>query len=142
MSHQWTFGDGSGAVGARPAAHTFATAGSYTITLTVFDERSGNAASSQTVTVLPAPTVKTKAVSRSGKLRVDVDPNLKKKGYWRVQVQKQSKDGSWTTLRKSYKTQGKKETRTINLKKGVYRVVSAPRTGYGVGYSAPVALKR
>ena len=81
VSHQWTFGDGSGASGAKPAAHTFAAAGSYTITLTVFDERSGNAASSQTVTVLPAPTVKTRAVSRSGKLRVDVDPNLKKKGY-------------------------------------------------------------
>lgn len=88
----------------------------------------------------PKPTVKVKAVSKKSKLKVDVNPN-KGKGYWRFQVQKQQPDGSWTAL-KTYRTKGKKETRTINLKRGTYRVVVQPKYGFGPATSTAVYLKR
>ena len=39
-------------------------------------------------------------------------------------------------------TQGSKETRTINLPKGTYRVVVKAKYGYAETPSAPVYLKR
>jgi hypothetical protein len=88
----------------------------------------------------PTPTVKVKAVGGASKLRVDVNPN-KGAGHWRFQVQKQRPDGTWQPL-KSYKTLGSKETRTVNLKKGAYRVIVLPKYRYGVGESRRVSLKR
>ncbi len=85
-------------------------------------------------------TVKVKAVSKKSKLRVDVNPN-KGRGYWKFQVQKQRADGSWKAL-KTYKTKGKKETRTVNLKRGTYRVVVEPKYGYGATTSGQVSLRR
>ena len=67
------------------------------------------------------------AVSKQGKLKVDVDPNLKGKGYWKFKVQYVKKNGTWGQYKKTYKTTGKKETRTINFRKGTYRVVVLPR---------------
>lgn len=90
----------------------------------------------------PAPnaTVKVKAIGNKSKLRVDVNPN-RGKGFWTFQVQKQQADGSWMPL-KTYKTLGAKETRTVNLPKGTYRVVVKAKYGYRETASDPVMLKR
>lgn len=52
----WTFGDGATATGASPT-HTFATAGSYTVTMTPEDALTGSSgpSTSHSVTVLPVP---------------------------------------------------------------------------------------
>lgn len=49
--HTWTFGDGSSATGATPPAHTYASAGTYTVTLTVADALGATGTRSQQVTV-------------------------------------------------------------------------------------------
>ena len=87
-----------------------------------------------------ATSVKVKAVSKSSKLRVDVNPN-KGNGYWTFQVQRRLADGTWQPL-KTYKTKGSKETRTLNLKKGTYRVVVKAKYGYQGTTSAEVYLKK
>lgn len=84
--------------------------------------------------------VRVKSVLRGSKLHVDVNPN-KGKGYWRFQVQRQQSDGSWKAL-KTYRTRGKKETRTINLKGGTYRVVVQPKYGYESVTSGTATLRR
>lgn len=89
---------------------------------------------------MPPASVKVKPKSAKSKLFVDVNPN-KGKGYWRFQVQRQQADKTWKPL-KSYKTKGSKETRTINLPKGTYRVVVGAKYGYAQATSAPVYLKK
>ena len=100
----------------------------------------------------PVVTVKVKAVSGMSKLKVDVDPNRgtvargtideRHIRYWTFKIQVKRPDGSWKTLKKTYKTLGVKETRTVNLKKGTYRVVVNPKYGYVGSTSAEVRLKR
>jgi probable HAF family extracellular repeat protein len=63
------------------------------------------------------------------RLRVDVDPN-KGAGYWTFRVQRQRADGAWRTLRPTYTTYGRAETRTLNLRKGTYRVKVQAKYGY------------
>jgi hypothetical protein len=93
------------------------------------------------VVVQPKPTVKLKAVSARSRIRVDVNPNKGRK-YWTFQVQRKNADGSWTAL-KTYRTQGTKETRTVNLRKGTYRVWVNAKFGYqGVMSPNEVTLKR
>jgi hypothetical protein len=75
------------------------------------------------------------------KLKVDVDPNLKS-GNHRVKVQVLHKNGTWKTLRTTYATTGKSVTRTLNLKKGTYRVVVLPRGTCEGATSGPVRPKR
>jgi hypothetical protein len=84
--------------------------------------------------------VSVKPVSKRSKLRVDVNPN-KGKGFWVFQVQVMGSDGGWKPL-KAYKTQGKKETRTINLRRGTYRVVVNGKYGYDGATSTQVRLDR
>jgi hypothetical protein len=88
----------------------------------------------------PAASVKAKAKSAKSKLYVDVNPN-KGGGYWVFLVQRKQADGTWQAL-KTYKTKGSKETRTINLKKGTYRVFVNPKYGYQGAFSAEVYLKK
>lgn len=52
-SYSWDFGDGSAAVTGAMASHTYASAGTYTVTLTVVDNRGGSATASQAVSVQP-----------------------------------------------------------------------------------------
>ncbi len=85
----------------------------------------------------PKPTVSAKAVSKKGKLKVDVNPN-KGKGYWTFTVEK--KAGSKWVPQKTYRTEGSKETKTVNLPKGTYRVKVNAKYGYASTYSAPVTL--
>lgn len=77
----------------------------------------------------------------ASKLVVDVDPD-RGSGYWTLQVQRQRPGGSWKTLAKTYRTQGSRETRTINLAAGTYRVRAKAKYGYQEGVSTPVTLIR
>lgn len=90
---------------------------------------------------LPIPTVKIKAVSGRSKLKVDVNPDRGSKSYV-FQVQRKEADGSWRAV-KSYETRGATETRTLNLRKGTYRVWVRPGYGFAEAYSPnEVTLKR
>jgi hypothetical protein len=90
---------------------------------------------------LPSPKVSAKAVRGSSKLFVNVNPNKGRK-YWTFQVQRKNADGTWKPL-KTYRTQGSKETRTVNLPKGTYRVWVNPKFGYqGAFSSSEVTLKK
>ena len=53
-SYAWTFGDGGSATGVT-SAHTFAAAGTFTVTLKVTNALGASASTSQQVTVAPAP---------------------------------------------------------------------------------------
>ncbi len=90
----------------------------------------------------PARAVSTKVRATRGKSRlyVNVNPN-KGRGHWRFEVQRQRSDGSWRA-RKAYRTRGSQETRTINLKRGTYRVVVRAKYGYLGATSSAVHLKR
>ncbi len=88
----------------------------------------------------PTASVKVKATSGRSKLFVDVNPN-KGSGHWRFQVQSKRSNGSWKAL-KSYRTKGSAETRTLNLKRGTYRVVVTGKYGYRGVTSRPVFLKK
>lgn len=92
--------------------------------------------------VIPTPQVSVyaAAVSRGGKLYVDVNPNRTGKGYYKFRVQKWN--GATWVNKKVYKTAGKKETRTINLPKGSYRVVVASKYGLLGNVSESVYLRK
>ena len=89
----------------------------------------------------PTVVVRVKAKSGGSKLFVDVDPN-KGSGYWRFQVQRLDPGTMTWKARKTYRTKGTKETRTINLPKGTYRVVVASKYGYLGDASAGVKLRK
>jgi hypothetical protein len=89
---------------------------------------------------LPSPAVSLKATKGKSKLYINVNPN-KGREYWTFQVQRKNPDGSWTAL-KTYKTQGSRETRTVNFSKGTYRVWVNPKFGYQGAFSNEVTLKK
>ena len=83
---------------------------------------------------------KVRAKRGKSRLYVNVNPN-KGKRHWSFVVQKKRK-GIWRTRSTVYRTEGSKETRTLNFKKGKYRVVVLPKFGYAGATSDPVKLKR
>lgn len=87
---------------------------------------------------LPKPAVLAWAKSKRSKLKVDVNPN-QGKGYWSFEIQRKTATG-WAAGRTVYRTKGTKETRTVNLPKGTYRVKVHPKYGRTIGYSAAVTL--
>ena len=88
-----------------------------------------------------AVSVTVKPVNRGGKLFVNVNPN-KGHGYWAFRVQHLKKDGTWGTHKTTYRTSGSTETRTLNFKKGTYRVQVHAKYGYTGATSTPVTLHR
>ncbi len=76
----------------------------------------------------PSPSVWVRSAGHRSRLSVDVNPN-RSKGYWTFLVQRKSDDGTWKRMR-TYRTNGRNETRTINLRKGTYRVWVNPRYGH------------
>jgi hypothetical protein len=86
------------------------------------------------------PRARVSAVRKQSKLKVDIDPNMGRRA-WVFQVQRRTGDDEWKTLR-TYRTKGSRETRTINLRKGYYRIHVAARFGYAETYSESVYLKR
>ena len=91
-------------------------------------------------TPVKAAKVTTSSKSARTKLHVNVNPN-KGSGYWNVRIQKKTSKG-WKYVGKTYRTQGKYETLTLNLPKGTYRAVVMPKYGYGKGYSKSVSLRK
>jgi subtilisin family serine protease len=91
---------------------------------------------------LTAPTVRASLSKDAAKdkLLVNVDPD-KGAGYWTFKVQRYTK-GNWSTLAPSYNTEGAKETKTINLGAGTYRVAVSAKYGYLAAQSAAVTLSR
>lgn len=89
----------------------------------------------------PTAQISAKSDKRRSKIVVDVNPN-KGKGYWKLSVQRKKANGIWVTYKKSYKTFGSRETRTLNLKKGTYRVYVNPKYGFQGAVSTTVTLKR
>ena len=90
---------------------------------------------------IPSAVVTVGSVASSAKLGVDVDPDLSA-GSWAFRVQRQRDDGSWRTLRTTYRTHGPDETRILDLPRGTYRVRVLPRMGLTEATSAPVTLTR
>jgi hypothetical protein len=89
----------------------------------------------------PPVRVAVAATGGASKLGVNVDPD-KGSGYWTFQVQRKKANGSWTTLKKVYRTKGRAETRTINLPAGTYRVRVNAKFGYRGTTSTAVTLIR
>ncbi len=94
------------------------------------------------VPTVSATAAKVAAESRSGrtKMHVNVNPN-KGSGYWNVRIQKKTSKG-WKYVGRTYRTQGKYETLTLNLSKGTYRAVVMPKYGRAKGYSKSVTLRK
>ncbi len=90
----------------------------------------------------PPPTARVKVTARSARseLHVNVDPN-RGTGYWRFDVERKRADGTWQRL-KTYGTKGSRETRTINLRRGTYRVWVHPKYGYEGVLSGEVRLRK
>ncbi|MDX1979092.1 MAG: PKD domain-containing protein, partial [Bryobacteraceae bacterium] len=55
-TYRWTFGDGAAATGVT-ASHTYSTAGAFTATLTVTDDKGASASVSRTITTTQQPAV-------------------------------------------------------------------------------------
>ena len=86
------------------------------------------------------PTVNVTTVAKQSKLVVDIDPTMGRKS-WVFQVQRRGDDDVWRDLGK-YRTQGKRETRTINPRKGFYRVHVLPRFGFAETFSDSIYIER
>jgi hypothetical protein len=87
------------------------------------------------------PTVRATVTTNAArsKLVVDLDPD-KGAGFWTFKVQTQRADGSWRTLKRTYRTQGRREARTIDLPAGTYRITVKPKYGYLGSTSAEATL--
>lgn len=70
---------------------------------------------------VPAVNCSAKAVSKATKIKVNVNPNLPGNKFYYVRLQKRVASGNFAQYQKLYKTQGKGETRTINVGKGTWR---------------------
>ncbi len=92
----------------------------------------------------PAAVVTAKAIDNRTKLFVNVNPN-KGKGYWNIKVYRKVVKGdkvSWKKVGKTLRTKTSKETRTINLGKGTYRVKVMAKYGMKGAVSKQVTLVR
>ena len=102
----------------------------YSFTVVARSEAGTSAVSVPSAYVTPRPFAFAKVQARRSKsvLYVDVNPN-KGRGYWRFRLEVLRGPEQWAPL-KTYKTVGTKETRTLDLKKGTYRVVVLDKYGY------------
>jgi hypothetical protein len=94
--------------------------------------------------VVPAAVVKLKAIDNGTKLFINVNPN-KGTGYWNIKVYRKVVKGdkvSWEKVGKTLRTKTSKETRTINLGKGTYRVKVMDKDGMKGAVSKQVKLVR
>jgi hypothetical protein len=97
-----------------------------------------------TTPVVPTAVITVKAINNNAKLFVDVDPD-QGKGYWNIKVYRKIVKGnavSWKKVGKTLRTKTAKETRTINLGKGTYRVKVMDKDGMKGAVSKQVKLVR
>lgn len=105
---------------------------------------SNSSAASNPITPSAPPTatrmtVKAKAVKNRSKIRIDVNPNQSSFNY-EIKVQKKV-GGNWKT-KKTTRTKGTKDKRTINMPKGKYRIKVASQHGLKGAKSKTVRLRR
>jgi hypothetical protein len=100
----------------------------------------GGSSSPDRVLPVRLPTVVVSVSAKQSKFKVDIDPNKGSKS-WVFQVERRRDNDTWRTL-KTYRTSGNRETRTINLRKGVYRIHVKARFGYAETYSDTIYLER
>jgi hypothetical protein len=108
----------------------------------VVPNQHGFLAATSSAVVLTKPTVRVKASTdrAKDKIVVDVDPN-KGTGYWSFRVQRMTSMGGWTTVR-TYRTRGAAETRTVDVRRGTYRLVVSAKYGYRRATSTSVTVTR
>lgn len=82
------------------------------------------------------------ATSHSSKIKVNVGPDQPGNRYYVFQVQRQRKNGSIYSYSGLVKTQGIKETRTINVPKGTYRVQCLGKYGFASSTSRTISIKK
>jgi hypothetical protein len=82
-----------------------------------------------------------KAKRSASVLFVDVDPSRGRKS-WVFRVYRLGSDGTTWTSKGTYRTQGSKETRTLNLKKGTYKVLVPAQNLHLDTWSLPVVLRK
>ena len=92
------------------------------------------------VTPLPFVGIVAKAKRSGNVLFIDVDPNMGR-GYWKFHVYK-LKGSDYVRVKGKYKTLGSKETRTLNLKKGTYKVLVLAKYGHLATWSQPVMVRK
>jgi FtsP/CotA-like multicopper oxidase with cupredoxin domain len=99
---EWAFGDGDTADGGMVQSHTYTEAGTYTVDVTVTDDRGASATDSTTIVVTEPPVVTpvadtltvSKAEYRLTKVRFKKKQNrLEIRGAWKVEVKSNVKDG-------------------------------------------------
>ena len=88
---------------------------------------------------IPSVAVAARSIGSGTKLGVDIDPDLTA-GSWQFRVQRERADGTWRTLKPTYRTHGRRETRSVDLAPGTYRVRVLPRFGLQPSTSGPVTL--
>ena len=79
------------------------------------------------VAVAKPARIQTLSVPSDGVLHVDVAPNLKRKGYWKVRVERKS-GSKWRHVA-TRRTVGRDETLDLRIKQGTYRVRVLRRAG-------------
>lgn len=84
-------------------------------------------------------TIKTRAVKRRTRLKININPNQRFLNY-KVKIQKKS-HRRWKTVRRT-RTKGLRDIRVVNLRKGKYRVKVPRQFGFSTTYSSAVRLRR
>ncbi len=88
----------------------------------------------------PSPSVRVRATGHRSKLSVHVHADTPK-GRWTFLVQRKKGDGTWKPMG-TYRTTGRTGARTVDLRKGTYRVWVNPRQGSPGVLSGEVHLRR
>ncbi len=83
---------------------------------------------------------KIKTIKHKSKLKINVNPN-QGSGFYKFKIDKKI-DGKWYRYLHNYKTEGSKETKVVNVKKGKYRAHCIGKYGYTTANSKTVKIKK
>ncbi|HYO17046.1 MAG TPA: hypothetical protein VES02_00060 [Dermatophilaceae bacterium] len=85
---------------------------------------------------------KVSAVSNASKIKVNMGPNQPGNRYYTFRIDVRREGGGWLRYLKTFKTQGKAETRTVNVPSGTYRVRCNGKFGFVSATSNTVNIRR